>query len=123
MLLPYLKWVMGFAEEAGAEEYCDRLEHQNDGELATTVITYVGLLFGYTSLSLGVVLATMCCTCWCCCARPGWCDCIATRASVNCYMCWGDCLHTFGCSWCVHLRHSTLILRVYSALCCLIPAY
>ena len=99
------------AEAETAEHYCHRLEHQNDGAFTSKIVFWIAQAFATLTFVLGVMLCTSCFTCFCCCAREGWCACCATRFSEGLYHYWSDFLTLLGFGWCASVLPFTLHLK------------
>lgn len=54
-----------------AQDFCNKLENQNSGELEIVLWTWLAFLLSLISVGIGVIISTGCCSCWCCCALPG----------------------------------------------------
>lgn len=81
-----------------AEEYCSRLESQNDAEFVVRMMILLGGVAGQIVSCVFWFMCTACCTCFC--ARPGYCERISTRFSKGCYHWWGRLVTCCGCGWC-----------------------
>ena len=88
----------GCADEA-AEEYCHLLETQNEGELFVWAMVVVAGVVSLLSVVLGGIMITACCSCWCCCARPGMCTKWASPASERRFQSWSSSVSKLGLGW------------------------